>query len=345
MDRDVLVIGAGISGLRLAGQLARQGRQVAVLERARGVGGRCATRRVDGVAVDHGVPLIHGRSEELAGILDELPDAEKIHGWPLRVRGPGTPCQPEAYRSGSVRVALRSGVSALAKHLARGVDVKLGVQVRGIERHGGTLRVVADGGTWEAGCVVVSAPPPEAAGLLAGLGDGGEMAGVRALVRRVIPLPCLTLLAGYDRVADDGFDLVLPGPSSPVHSLINDGSKRGSSEGQVLVVQAAPGWSRRMMDGDEDAWTRELLDAAARELGGWVLEPAWVQAHAWRHARVQPGDEMSHPVLVRLDGGAMLGLCGDAFHPAGGVEGALMSGRELAARILTDTDRRTNGGG
>ncbi|HYD41115.1 MAG TPA: NAD(P)-binding protein, partial [Anaeromyxobacter sp.] len=43
----VLVVGAGVAGLSCARVLATAGRSAPVLDRARGVGGRCATRRVD----------------------------------------------------------------------------------------------------------------------------------------------------------------------------------------------------------------------------------------------------------------------------------------------------------
>lgn len=345
MQRDVIVIGAGVAGLSLARQLHRRGREVTVLERSRGVGGRCATRRVDGVRVDHGVPLIHGRTEAFSKVLDELDPGDVLPGWPARVRGAGTPCQPQAYDARSVRVALGSGVSGFARHLARDLDVQRETQVTHITRDGSALRVEAGDEKWQARTVVVAAPPPQGVGLLEGLEGDGDLAAVKTLLGRVVALPCLTVLAGYERVVDGTFDLVLPGPHSPIHSLIHDSSKRGAARGQVLVIQAAPGWSRDRLERDEKAWTQELLRATADELGREALDPSWVQAHVWEHARVQGGDEMSHPVLVRLEGGATVGLCGDTFHPSGGVEGAYLSGRELASRILTETEQKTDQGG
>ena len=38
-------------------------------------------------------------------------------------------------------------------------------------------------------------------------------------------------------------------------------------------------------------------------------------------------------MLLRWPSGAGLGLCGEVFNPASGVEGAYLSGLELAARI------------
>ena len=79
---DVVIVGAGIAGLSLAGELRRAGRQVLVLERSRGVGGRCATRRTDGGPIDHGLTFIHGRSPQLRHQLDAVPDVTRVASWP-----------------------------------------------------------------------------------------------------------------------------------------------------------------------------------------------------------------------------------------------------------------------
>ena len=51
---NVIVIGAGISGCACAHQLVYAGHQVTVVEKGRGVGGRMATRRMEGARIDHG---------------------------------------------------------------------------------------------------------------------------------------------------------------------------------------------------------------------------------------------------------------------------------------------------
>ena len=70
--------------------------------------------------MDHGVPLIHGRSDELRQILSGMGDPAPQWDWPMRVRGPGTPCQPQAYDSRTVRAAFAPGVTAFARFLASG---------------------------------------------------------------------------------------------------------------------------------------------------------------------------------------------------------------------------------
>jgi monoamine oxidase len=64
---DVLVIGAGASGLAAAEALTRAGRRVLVLEARGRVGGRVFTRRVRGEAVplELGAEFVHGRSDTI----------------------------------------------------------------------------------------------------------------------------------------------------------------------------------------------------------------------------------------------------------------------------------------
>lgn len=59
MDADVVVVGAGLAGLRCAQALVAAGREVVVLEAADAVGGRIRTDRVDGFLVDRGFQLLN----------------------------------------------------------------------------------------------------------------------------------------------------------------------------------------------------------------------------------------------------------------------------------------------
>lgn len=58
-DHDVVVIGAGLAGLRAAWRLADAGREVTVLEAADEVGGRETSRVVDGFRIDRGFHVLN----------------------------------------------------------------------------------------------------------------------------------------------------------------------------------------------------------------------------------------------------------------------------------------------
>ena len=68
---DVIVVGAGAAGLAAASRLAKAGRSVLVLEARDRIGGRCWTRRMDGVGapVELGAEFIHGRPRATLDLL------------------------------------------------------------------------------------------------------------------------------------------------------------------------------------------------------------------------------------------------------------------------------------
>lgn len=72
LTRDVVIIGAGPSGLSAARQLRAAGRSVAVLEARDRVGGRTWTESVDGAMLELGGQWISPDQTALAGLVDEL---------------------------------------------------------------------------------------------------------------------------------------------------------------------------------------------------------------------------------------------------------------------------------
>ncbi|MGO8966424.1 MAG: NAD(P)/FAD-dependent oxidoreductase [Mycobacterium sp.] len=69
-EADVLVIGAGLAGLRCAGVLAAAGRDVKVLEQGDDVGGRIRTDSIDGFLCDRGFQVLNPAYPELDRAVD-----------------------------------------------------------------------------------------------------------------------------------------------------------------------------------------------------------------------------------------------------------------------------------
>jgi len=336
---DVVVVGAGVAGLALARELRARGRVPLVLERARGVGGRCATRRVDGQAVDHGVAFLHGRDPRFLAALDGLGAAGAIPDWPRVTEGGGVPCQPAAFDGRERRMALATGVSGFAKHLAGGLDVRLEANVEALRLAADPDRAwevrLATGETLRTAVLALALPAPSALALLAAMdAPPPAVAALLPVLELVRTLPCLAVIARYpEGTPAPPWEMSLPGGSAAIQAILHDSVKRSAPARLTLVAQARPGWSRSHLDEPRDSWSRALLEEAAVLHGGWIARPELVQAHVWSRARVAAGSELAGPPAVRLDGGAMLGLAGDGFHFAGGVEGAYLSGLALAARL------------
>lgn len=343
MTRDVVVVGAGVSGLACAGALRAIGLEPLVLERARGVGGRCATRRVEGRPVDHGVPFLHGRDPGFVAALESVEGVTQLPGWPRVRDGTGRPCQPEAFDGRDVLLAYREGVSAFAKHLARDLDVRLNSRVVSLLRAGrapgaagGSIALALESGEpVETRALVLTMPVPRALELLGTLDPASErVAAVRPLLELVRTVPCLTVIARYpEAVCPPRWDASYPGNCAVVHVVLHDSSKRGAEGPVVLVIQALPRFSRQHLDEPAEAWSKTVLSRAAELHGEWIERPSLAQAHVWHHARVMRGSELAAPLALTLEDGAVLGLCGDGFSPAAGLEGAYRSGLALASAL------------
>ncbi|HET6414041.1 MAG TPA: FAD-dependent oxidoreductase [Anaeromyxobacter sp.] len=330
----VLVVGAGVSGLSCGRALADGGQSPTLLERARGVGGRCATRRVNGHALDFGATFLHGRDPDFLAALKAVP-ATALPFWPREVSGSGLPCQPEAFSHGEWRVAFAEGASALPKHLARGLEVWTLAAAEALEPASGSVRVrLEDGTTVRARTVVVATAAEEAEALLATAPAERELSAATAVLRLSRSEPCLALLAVYpEETAAPTWQLALPERSRILQLASSEGTKRRLPS-PAVVYQAHARWSRE--HAEDRGWPRALLDEAGRVLGPWAAAPRVVEEHRWRYARNGLSAELAAPILLRLNGGGLLGLCGDRFGRGGGVEGAWLSGRTLARRILAE---------
>ena len=198
MEFEVVVVGAGTAGLTCAGELRRAGMAPVVVEKSRGVGGRCATRRVEGQSVDHGTVFLHGAHSDFLAALDSV-DAEVLEGWPSRVDGTGTPCQPEAFHSNERRLAFVEGVNSFPKRLARELDLRLHSRVISLRIEKNHFHLFIEGGErFSTRRLVLALPVEQTLGLLDSLLPYvRELAATRTLLEMMRSLPCLTLLGGY----------------------------------------------------------------------------------------------------------------------------------------------------
>jgi len=335
---DVIIVGAGIAGLSCAKVLVDAGKTVRLLERARGVGGRCATRRIDGQPVDHGLVFLHGQSPEFLSALREVPGRWN-DGWPNVVRGSGAPCQPNAFIPGTQRMAHACGVSAFPKHLAAGLDVVLQTTVTGFDFDGENITVLAkhqdETTTFAAPDVVLALAGPQSLALLDKLPRSPSQEMARALLGMLPSLPCATVLALYPRdVPVPAWDILYPEISESLLLVAHDSAKRDDPKHTALVLQARPSWSSAILATPESEWAPRLLADAAKLVGPWVAQPATWQAHLWRQARTSPDCELARPLVLDLERGQRVGIAGELFAPGGGVQAAWQSGRQLALRLL-----------
>jgi predicted NAD/FAD-dependent oxidoreductase len=288
--------------------------------------------------VDHGIAFYHGSDPELFDALRASDEEGLIEGWPHRLKGEGHPCQPRAFRKNEWRCALSGGVNLFPKSMAAGLEIARGSRVESLLPGDGEIELRMNGSEpLKAPAVVVALPASQARTLLAETGPEPPLISARALLEMVGSSCCLTLLAGYRlEAASPAWDICYPEASRLIQLAAHDSAKRAEPQELVIVYQALPSWSNRNLATPHEEWAANLLEEAGGLFGEWAAEPEWVDGHVWRHARADNGSEFISPVLFELEGGARLGLAGEAFGRGGGVQAAWSSGRRLAQRLIQE---------
>jgi renalase len=326
----IAVVGAGVAGMACARALSERGFEVRVFERERCPGGRLASRRLDTLRFDHGVQYFTTQDSRFAPVLHAWHAAGVVASWSARTtvlagRGRGEEVNPIA------RFVGVPNMEAVAIHLSRGLDIRLGVEVVRLERRSGrwTLRGQDEADLDEAGFdrVVLAVPSAIAVRLLSENSD---------LTQRVATVSwdsCWAVMLALARPSAIDVDAAFVSDDPILGWIARESSKpmraplRGAVESWIL--HAHPTWSRTYLELEHSDASRWVQRAFAARVGRPLMQAA-VAAHRWRLAL--PVNSLSEPFL--FDSLQGIGLAGDwCSRPR--VEGAYLSGIELAQAIAS----------
>jgi len=332
----IAVIGSGVAGSACASSLQRAGMRVTMFDKARGAGGRMATRRASwvdpqgqeqSVEFDHGAPCFTAEHPRFRALMRRAEAVGCVVRWQPRVHleRPGT-----LVRDGFVAAPT---MSALCRHLLAGVELKWEHSVRRLQRDEAGWQVVVEGGAVHGPYdqVMLALPAAQSALLVAGHQDAWAD-GLAAVASE----PCWTLMAVTDDV-EWHWDAA-ESMREPLEWVIRNDRKPGRAAlpGRATwVAHAHAAWSSRHLE-DDPAAVREALCAALNAMlpqGGHGLRWHHASVHRWRQALVAPSQGPAPAVECWWDGSLGLGVCGDV---SGGrsVESAWRSGDELADTVL-----------
>lgn len=307
----VVVVGAGLAGLACAHELARVGVPVRVRERGRFVGGRMASQRSAGRAVDLGAAYLTVSDPGFAAVMREWRAAGLAREWTDTFLAFGHEGRREVV--GPMRWAAPRGLRSLVEHLARTLPVRVDHPVRSV-RPG----PMVDGQPYAA--VVLAMPGPQAAPLL----DPALTAANRA-VRAQGWSPSLAAALRFPDRCWSGLRGAFVNDHPVLALVCDDGDRRGDGA-PVLVAHTTPDFAAEYLH-RPDAAAPAIADAV-REL--LVLpEPAEeVCVHRWAYAK--PTVEVAGTYHLDTDG---IGVAGDAFG-APRAQTAWRSGHDLARALV-----------
>jgi predicted NAD/FAD-dependent oxidoreductase len=307
----VVVVGAGIAGIACAVELAAAGVAVRVVDRAGAVGGRMASRRIDGRPVDLGAAYFTVRDPEFAQVVARWRTAGLARPWTSELtvfRGSGE----RSRAPGPVRWAAPAGLRSLVAALAEGLPIELEHRVARVGP-GPTVDGVA------ADAVVLAMPDPQARQLV----DDRSPAATRLDGREWRPV--ISVAVGWARREWPPMTAAFVNDHPVVSLVADDGARRGDGA-PVLVAHTVADVARRY-DSCPDAAIAPVLDAL-RHLLGLRSDPVWTHAHRWRHAA--PATDRVHGFHLGDDG---IGLAGDGWGSPR-IETAWRSGTHLARAVV-----------
>ena len=316
---DALIVGAGMSGLMAAQTLRERGHAIQLIERGRSVGGRLATRRVgeSGLA-DHGAQFFTVRSNTLQGYVDRWLAQNLVYVWGM---GWSDGSVKRSAGDGHARYACRGGMNALAKYLARDLDIAINRLVTKVQQDesGWTLEDSA-GGLYQCRGLILTPPVPETLALLMKNGIYLQE-NDQAALRRIRFGPCL---CGIHEIEGD-VDLPEPGAVQDFQAnvyWVADNQAKGISRTAVVTSHANAKFSRQNWDAPEADIVRELESAVQPYLksGARIVH---TQLKKWRYS--VPLTTHADECLL-ADSLPPLVFAGDAFGGRGRVEGAFLSG-------------------
>jgi len=324
----IAVVGAGIAGLACARELARADVAVTVFEKARGLGGRLATRREGALAFDHGAQYLTARSPAFLRFVEAAIHSGAVSAWKPRIR--------EDARSWDAPIddwyVGLPGMSAAVRPMARHVEVLTAVAVHELLVGQRGWQLVTDAGSAPRvfDALAVAVPAPQALTLLAPHGRSFHRLNEARMA------PCWTAMMSFDAPVDVGAE-VRRWTSGPLTWAACDSSKPGRPDGpQCWVAHASPAWSREHLEDDAEHVAQALWQEFYAAAGGGLPAPTTLRAHRWRHAFVE--QPLGVPCVV--DEESAVGACGD-WCIAPRVEAAFDSGRALAHSLLSIVGRAT----
>ncbi|MEO1289104.1 MAG: FAD-dependent oxidoreductase [Chloroflexota bacterium] len=330
MITDVIIVGAGLSGLTAAQQLQNAGKTVTVLDKGRSVGGRLATRRIGKGIADHGAQFFTVRSDEFQTQVEQWLTNDLVYIWGYGW-GDGS-IQKANSQDGHPRYVTNGGMNQLAKSLATSIDnIHVSTKVNHIN-YQDILWSVSDenGNTFNSSVLIMTPPVPQSLALSKNIALSDRD---REALNRIEYGPCLCGLF----VIDGEIRLPEPGAIQNFDNIVYwvaDNQQKGiSPDEHIITLHVEADYSREHYDDppeDNLAFLREALQQYLAE--GTHIKDA--QLKKWRYSIPLT----THPDDILKASNLPLIFAGDAFGGRGRVEGAYLSGLEAGKVAISLLD-------
>lgn len=321
MQAQVIILGAGVSGLTVARVLQDRGIHVLILDKGRGVGGRVATRwqgEPDHIRGrwDHGAQFATFRDPGLIRHLQQWNCWDLMQDW-----------LPSYHDAALARKRPLNGMNAFAKALAKGLQIERSCRVSDLKLEKDVWTLSSENGEqYSAPQLISTLPIPQFLDLQQSsrLSLGADEL---SLLKSVRYARCLTLLAELDGPSgldQHGYQQLQSG----ILEILSDQHQKGISPAHCVVAHANPGFSLEWYERDRNTAASVMRAALQEKVASSIIS---VQIHGWKFAKAlqripQPCMKLQNGCILAGDGFAV-----DELHPR--IESAMQSGLAAATQI------------
>lgn len=303
MNTRLNIVGCGLSGLCIATQLPELAKELLLIDKARGPGGRLCTRRFEDKRLDHGAVALFAKEE---------PFKSQLISW--HKEG----VLLDYYKKdGTQYYCANSGISALPKQLAKNFNTELQQRVIKISTSNEGLTLHSESGkTYSSKALVLTSPAPQTIELLANSPDidtkqiEQDLAGVKYE-------KCLAalVLANFDfklegSQSQDNSGIIFE-PNSNIKKVFDNQLKQRKTGLPALTFHFSEEFSDEHFELPQEKRDAVVNQEVEKFLGSKDYQ---IQTHRWRYSTIK-NTPFEKPVVI--DAQHPIILAGEAFSNVG----------------------------
>lgn len=339
----VAVIGAGIAGLSCALALQKQGFEVTVFEKSRGVSGRLSTRVTERWQCDHGAQYFTAKDSLFDAEVQRWLVANVAQEWQptLYVFDGHTFSQKETEHQTTRYVGYPRNNSP-AQWLAQALNIRAETTVISIQKHHEQWQVFSKEQGLHAeqfDAIILAIPAPQATLLL-----NATKSKFAHLCEGVTMQPCFALMVHVEQKIKCQFDGLFINKGL-LSWVARDTAKPGRAEAfendaETWVLHASSQWSEAHVNDERSLVSEHMLSEFKRILH---LDSAYAAAeqvtftleHCVLHRWLYADCDTYLTDIYLFDDDQNIGICGDWLN-GGKIQGAWLSGLKLADALISN---------
>ena len=322
-NKKIAIIGAGMSGITVAKELAKSN-EVVVFDKSRGIGGRMATRRTPNYHFDHGAQFFTAKSDEFKELCQKAKKDNVIEKWECQlVEISDNNINTKSYVNNSQYFVAKPQMNSLCKYMGKDLNILLSKKIDAInfDKNKWSLKTLENDIFEDFDYLILAIPSHQAVNLIPGNFKHFD------IVSNIKMSGCFTLMLGFQEDINLEFDAALVKESNISWISLNS-SKPGRKNGYSLVVNSSNRWADENIEEELEIIKEKMITSLKEIINFDFNNIDYQNIHRWSYANaaLRKGDKSL------FDKSLNLGICGD-YLISGRVENAFLSGLDLYKNI------------